>query len=76
MGLDEVSSNRPVNPMHLKEGISCFSMKWNNDWWGKGRAHFDTEPLLVPNCTDFAVISRDYCHRVLVAEQGGERNDD
>ena len=51
-------------------------MKWNNDWWGKGRAHFDTEPLLVPNCTDFAVISRDYCHRVLVAEQGGERNDD
>ena len=25
--------NRPVNPVHFREGTSCFSLKWKNDWW-------------------------------------------
>ena len=26
--------SRPVNPMPFREGTSCFSLKWDNDWLG------------------------------------------
>ena len=33
--------------MHFRENTSCFSLKWNKDWWDLGHAQFDGEALLV-----------------------------
>ena len=29
----------PVKPMHFRKGTSCFSLKWDNDWSGRGDNH-------------------------------------
>ena len=57
MRLDEVISNRPVSPMHFREGTSCLSMKWNNDWWGLGNSHFDGEAVLVLILRDLLFVT-------------------
>ena len=55
MGLYEVISNRPVNPTHFKEGTSCLSLKWKNDWWGLGYAQFGEALMVVTHYIDFDV---------------------
>ena len=35
----------PVQPMHFRKGTSCFSLKWDNDWSGRGGNNRPVNPM-------------------------------
>ena len=61
--------------MHLREDTSCFSLKWNNYWWGLEHEQFDallvvTNRIVFEGITGFMTVAIVYS---LQTKEGGKR---